>query len=160
MTQRAFRNLSQNGAALGRAEIVPGVTDVIRLVLHPVMLTGGLYGHFLLEGFFDAFVMGFHIEFVMCEGEGREGEKHCKGQENCEEFESSFIRLRLLSNVNVLIHHGRSRDRPAAVAARYCGDMASNIAAIALYNNRLSVVCYQLCVKNAVVLKRSAYSVR
>ena len=104
MTQRAFRNLSQNGAALGRAEIVPGVTDVIRLVLHPVMLTGGLYGHFLLEGFFDAFVMGFHIEFVMCEG--REGEKHCKGQENCEDFGSSFIRLRLLSNVNVLITVG------------------------------------------------------
>ena len=138
MTQRAFRNLSQNGAALGRAEIVPGVTDVIRLVLHPVMLTGGLYGHFLLEGFFDAFVMGFHIEFVMCEGEGREGEKHCKGQENCEEFGSSFIHLRLLSNVNVFAtnHRGRSRDRPAAVAARYCGDMTSNIAAIALYNNR------------------------
>lgn len=106
MTQRAFRNLSQNGAALGRAEIVPGVTDVIRFVLHPVMLTGGLYGHFLLGGFFDAFVMGFHIEFVMCEGEGREGEKHCKGQENCEEFGSSFIRLRLLSNVNVLITVG------------------------------------------------------
>lgn len=54
-----------------------------------LVLTGGLYGHFLLEGFFDA--------FVMCEGEGREGEKHCKGQENCEEFGSSFIRLRLLS---------------------------------------------------------------
>lgn len=71
-----------------------------------LVVTGGLYGHFLLEGFFDAFVMGFHIEFVMCEGEGREGEKHCKGQENCEEFGSSFIHLRLLSNVNVLIAVG------------------------------------------------------
>lgn len=71
-----------------------------------LVLTGGLYGHFLLEGFFDAFVMGFHIEFVMCEGEGREGEKHCKGQENCEEFGNDSFRLRLLSNVNVLITVG------------------------------------------------------